>query len=167
MPGIKAYGLAQTVQRESDGVPGVVDISGDINYVGLDDIYPAIIYHKVNAVSVTRAARQGYGDEYSDLKNTYALVMVIYVDHKRACMTPDEMFLFLQANFPDAIKEQPYSAIRVQINTVNLNSGQVLTSEYPKSEFQIPANKSLFQITYTIETTFAKKCFAKCPEDKN
>lgn len=164
IPGIKVYGITQSVQRGSETIPATVNKDGECRYVGLDDTYPAIIYHKNTAITTVRSARQGRGDEYSDLINTYSLSMIVYLDHKRSCLLPDEMFLFLQANFPDAIKEDPFSLIRVNITSVILNSAQVLKTEYEGIELKIPPEKSLFQVNYNIETTFRKKCFEKCPE---
>lgn len=164
MPGIKVYGLTQAIQRNTETLPGVVDKTGEIKYVGFDDLQSAIIYHKNLSIAVTRSTKPGRGDDYGDPIFTYAVNMVVYLDHARACMTPDEMALFIQSNFPDAISKEPYRLIRVNITSVNLNSQQVLEAEYKGGDFQLPANKSLFQVNYNIETTFTKKCFAKCPE---
>lgn len=163
--GSKVYGIAQSVQRGSETLPATISKDGEYTYVGLDDVSPVIIYHKNIAITVSRSTNQkGFGNELPDLINTYSLNMIVYIDHKRACMTPDDFFLFIQANFPDGIKEEPFSFIRVNITSVILNSAQVLKTEYEGSEFKLPPEKSLFQINYNIETTFKKKCFEKCPE---
>lgn len=162
--GAKVYGLTQAVQRGSETLPATITKDGEYEYVGFDDVFPVMIYHKNTAITVSRSQRQGRGDEFPDLINTYSLSMVVYLDHKRACMIPDEMFLLLQSNFPDAIKEDPFSFIRVNITSVILNSAQVIKTEYEGSDFKLPPEKSLFQINYNIETTFKKRCFEKCPE---
>ena len=78
---------------------------------------------------------------------------------------PEELFLFLQANFPEEIRSNPYKKVFIRTTNVILNSQQIFSAEYAGSNFLLPAEKSLFQINYTIESTFKKDCFAKCPED--
>lgn len=164
LPDIKVYGLTNLIQRGTETFPAIIDKTGEGTYVGFDDIQSAIIYHRNTGITVTRKTQQGYGDVHSDVINTYAMSMFIYLDHKKSCLIPDEFFLYLQSNFPDAIKEDPFSFIRVNITSVILNQQQLINTEYAGSDFKIPAEKSFFALTYNIETTLKKKCFEKCPE---
>jgi len=167
--GLKTYGLAQTAYRQSgdqqERFPQVVDLDGEGKYVGIDDTESVIVYHRITGLTTGRTNRQGYGDGHSDLINTYQMAMVVFHDQKKTKMFPEELFLFLQANFPEEIKSDPYKNIFIRTTTVNLNSQQIFSAEYAGTTFFLPAEKSLFQINYTIESTFKKDCFAKCPED--
>jgi len=169
IPGMKTYGLAQSIVRtvgsELELLPGVAGKDGEIKYVGIDDVEPVIIYHRNSGITTTRTARQGVGDGYSDLVNTYQMAMIVFIDHKKTKLYPEELFLFLQANMPDAIKSEPYKAIVIRTTNVILNSQLVFSAEYAGTAFKLPVEKSLFQINYVIESTFKKDCFAKCPED--
>lgn len=168
--GTKTYGLTQSIIRtagsEQEMLPGVVDRDGEITYVGIDDIYPVIIYHRNAGLTTSRVTqRQGFGDEYSDVVNTYQMAMIIFIDHKKTKLYPEELFLFLQSNMPDALKSEPYKQITIRTTNVILNSQLVFQAEYAGTKFTLPAEKSLFQINYTIESIFKKECFAKCPDN--
>lgn len=169
IPDLKTFGIAQSIIRtagsEQEMLPGVVDKgTGEITYVGIDDTDAVRIYHRNPGLNVTRSAtNRGVGDEYPDLVNTYQMAMIVFVDHKKAKMYPEELFLYLQANFPDALKSKPYKTITVNIGNIILNSQLVFRAEYAGAKFELPADKSLFQVNYTIQTTFSKKCFEKCP----
>lgn len=168
--GIKVYGIAESIARTKGSVveiiPGIVGNDGEIKYVGINDLDSVIIYHKANALGVKPSAvRKGYGDDPNNFVNAYAMSMIIYMDRSKTKLTPDQFFLFIQANLPFKIEQDPYALILIQINTVILNSQAVYDSEYKGTENKLPANHSLMQINYTIESTFNQNCFEKCPED--
>lgn len=168
IPGMKVHGLAQSVIRISGDkeelLPGVVDKEGEITYVGIDDLDPVRIYHRNPGITTTRGTQQGYGDDESDIVNTYQMAMIVFIDHKRAKLFPEELFLFLQANMPDGLKSEPYKKVTIRTGSVILNSQLVFRAEYAGTEFRLPAEQSLFQINYTIQTVFKKGCFDKCPD---
>lgn len=170
VPGIKVFGIAQPVIRtnsseEDELIPGVVERDGEITYVGIDDVDPVRIYHRLAGIQVTRSTDKGYGEIQSDVINTYQMVMIVYINHKRTKLLPEELFLYVQANIPDGIKSPPYKEIKVRIANVITNSQVVYRAEYGASEYKLPAEQSLFQVNYTIETRFKKDCFEKCPTD--
>lgn len=170
LPDTKVFGLAQSIVRTAgegnETLPGIVGKDGEIEYVGIDDINAVRIYHKVNSVTSSRVAtRQGFGDELNDIVNVYLMSMVVWIDHKRTKLHPEDLFLFLQANIPDEIKSDPYKRILLSVTSVNFNSRAVFAAEYAGIDFKLPENKSLFQLNYNIESTFSKNCFVKCPTD--
>lgn len=168
--GIRVYGIAESISRRVgttvEIIPGIVGNDGEVKYVGIDDLDSVIIYHKANALGVRLSTiKKGIGDEPNAFVNAYSMSMIVYLDRKKAKMRPDQLFLFIQANLPFLIKQEPYRQILTQINTVILNSQAVYDSEYKGTENPLPANHSLMQINYTIESTFDQNCFEKCPED--
>lgn len=170
IPGIKTFGLAQSIVRktreeEEEKLPGVVDLNGEVEYVGIDDVDPIRLYHRVSGISTGRSTRQGVGDSLSDIMNTYQMSMIVFVNNKRTKLFPEEVFLFLQSNIPDAVKSDPYKLIFIRTTNVILNSQLVFLAEYSGSKFSLPPEMSLFQINYLIESTFKKDCFAKCPDN--
>jgi hypothetical protein len=163
--GIKVYGLAQSVSRGAQVVPAVVGKDGEMVYVGPDDLQPVIVYHKAGNIAVgTSANVRGVGDEPNGIVNRYPMAMIIYLDQKKTNLSPDQLFLYVQANFPDFIRMEPYSNVVVTVNNIILNAQQVFDSEF-RGVDPLPASQSLMQIYYTIESTFRKKCFEKCPEE--
>lgn len=164
--GLKVYGIAEPIARGTEVIPGIVENDGEIIYVGVDDLQSAIIYHKVNALS-TRLSPvvKGVGDSPNGIQNAYGISMIVYIDRKKIKMRPEDFYLFISANIPYQLSIAPYNLVLIQINSVILNSQTVYDSEYKGVERRLPANHSLMQINYTIESTFKKDCFAKCPED--
>lgn len=167
--GTKVYGLAQpivrTVGSEQELLPGVVNRKGEIEYVGVDGDLPVIIYHKNSGVQVRVSAQKGVGDNQNDLINSYQMAMVVFINVQRVRLYPEEYFLYLQANMPTELKIQPYKQLLIRMTNVILNSQLVFQAEYGGTQFTLPPSMSLFQINYTIESTFSKSCFAKCPDN--
>lgn len=169
IPDMKVYGLAQSVIRtrrsEEELLPAVIGKDGEMTYVGIDDVDAVRIYHRMAGITTRLSTVKGTGDDHNAIVNTYQMVMIVYIDHKRSKLFPEELFLYLQANMPDGIKSPPYSLINVRTTSVITNSQLVFRAEYGGTEFKLPAEKSLFQINYTIEVTHKKGCFSKCPSD--
>jgi hypothetical protein len=164
--GIKVYSIAEPVARGSQVVPVVVGNNGEITYVGPDDLQTVIIYHKVNALnSRPSTAIRGTGNDPNATINVYSLSMIVWLDRKKTKLRPEDMILYIQANMPYEIKADNYIQTVVQIDSAVLNGQQVYGSEFQGVESKLPANQSMLQINYRIESTFKKKCFEKCPED--
>lgn len=165
----KVYGLAQSVVRTRNDeeensielLPGIVEHAGDIRYVGLDDEYKLQIYHKLISITAGKKAGRGSTD---DLYNIYNCCMIVFNDRNKTRLRADEVFLIIQSNFPDVIALAPYRTISAMIKNVILDDQGVFESEYKGTEFDLPAHQNLFQINYTIESTFSKACFDTCPE---
>lgn len=166
---IKVYGIAEPVTRTRgsavETLPGIVGNDGEVTYVGPDDLRKLIIYHKANAIGTTLSTRKGTGNDPNPTVNAYSLSMIVWLDRKKTDLRPDEIFLLLQANMPFEIRQSPYDQVLVKINSVILNGQQVFDSEFKGFNNKLPANQSMLQINYTIESTFKLNCFAKCPED--
>lgn len=169
IPNTKVYGLTQAIRRKVGSVeevlPGEVKQDGEIIYVGPDDTEAVIIYHRNAGITTARSPRSGIGDGYSPLVNTYQMAMIVFLDQKKVKLYPEELFLYIQSNIPDKTNYKPYDNVVIRTTNVILNSQLVFAAEYAGEDFSLPAEKSLFQINYTIESTHKKDCFAKCPED--
>jgi hypothetical protein len=165
--GVKIHGLAQSMNRDNAGktetLPALVDKKGEGQYVGIDDKNSVIIYHKGGAMQVQTKPNSGVGDSAGDLVYTYTISMVILIDRKKLEMLPDEIALLIQANLKDQIKIQDYKSVIIRIQNIILNTQQVFSSEYQNTVYKVKPSQSLFVINYQIESTFNKRCFAKCP----
>jgi len=167
VPGIKVYGIARSIVRRTGTVvetlPGIVSYKGEIEYVGIDDVNSVRIYHKSVSISTTQR-NNGSGNNIGDIVNTYGMAMFVYLDRAKLNLDAEEFFLYLQANMPDNVKADPFAYISFRLTNVNLNPEQVFAAEYRGIEFSLPAEKTFFQVNYTIETVLKKQCFATCPE---
>lgn len=165
-PGAKLHGLCQSVVRRSGSeyelLPAEVTKNGEMIYVGIDDTAPIIIYHKCENITFA-AVKGGYGDSPGDNINNYQNSMIVYMDRSITKLLPEELLLYVQANFPTNLKASPYISNHIKFTGVVLNTRAVFEKEYKGSEFKLPAEKSLFQINYSIESRFRKDCFEKCP----
>ncbi len=159
----RLYGLAQTVIRtrgeKFEFLPGIVADGGDIEYVGLDDDEPIIIYHKMLGIGCKTLP--GTGNDY-DIVNTFNNCMIVFNDRSKSQMRTDELLALIQSNIPSLLKVPPYRTVKMAFSNVAVDDMKVFESEYQNTEFRLPANKNLFQINYIIESTFNKKCFDKC-----
>lgn len=163
VPGVKVYGLAQTMMRkigtQTELIPALVDNKGEGTYVGIDDKHPVILYHKTNSINTT-IENNGRGDSSGSLKNTYRQSIIIYLNRKKLNLLPDELYMHIQAVFPERFIHENVQ-VSVRFDSVNLSSTQVWAAEYQR-EFTLPPEANLFAVNYIVETTFKKKCFDKC-----
>lgn len=163
--GSKIHTVAVTVlTKNGEKMPVIIDKKGEGHYVGIDDRFPVRLYHKFNTMNTKVDQKTGMGRGIGDIINTYSLSMIVFLNRKRACLMPDEFLLLIQSNFPDFLKLEPYSSIKILFTNAILNDMQVYNQEYLIPEKLLPEH-NLFQINYTVETSFRKGCFNKCPED--
>ena len=165
--GSQIHGMAQSMNREAGGktetLPCLVDKKGEGIYIGIDDKYPVIIYHKAGQIIGTQKTGSGYGDSIADQVNTASISMVVFIDRKKIEMLPDEVAMMIQANLADGLKVKDYKSVTVRIQNIILNTQQVFASEYQNTPYKIKSSQNLFVINYQIESTFNKRCFATCP----
>lgn len=164
IPGVKVYGLAQTMLRkkgvESELIPALVDLTGEGKYIGIDDVSPVIIYHKNNSLATTIDPKKAVGRDTGALVNTYSNSLIVYLNRKRLKLLPDELYLYLQAHMKSGFSMPPFEIV-IRQTTVILNSQQVWASEYQR-DFTLPPEANLFAVNYTVESSFKKNCFDKC-----
>lgn len=157
--GSEVNGIAELVSKDESTIPQI-----DGKFVGVDDKYPIRIYHRLNSLSTKLVPKTGYGESAGDLSNTYTISMVVFLQHARAKLYPDELVLFIQANFPDRLKMEPYKNIILSFTEAQLDSQSNWTQEYRSgTDYRLKSDQFLFKINYSIETTFSKGCFKKCP----
>jgi len=152
-------GVAELVPRDDHTIPEI-----DGKFVGIDDTYPVRVYHRILSCSTKLVPGSAYGESAGDISNTYSIVMVIFLQHERAKLYPDELLLFIQSQFPDRLTEKPYKNIKVVFSGAQLDSQTTWTQEYGGgTDYKLKSDQFLFKINYSIETIFSKGCFKECP----
>jgi len=152
-------GIAELLIREDVTIPVVNE-----RYVGIDDNYPVRIYHRLNSMSSSIKTGTGTGRSVGDQANTYQLSMVVFLDKPKANMYPDEFLLFAQANTPERLAIEPYNSVVTTFTSAVFDSLLVYRQEYISSDtYRLKEDQFFFKINYSIETTFSKGCFKKCP----
>jgi hypothetical protein len=157
--GSEANGIAELLLREDVTIPVI-----NVDYVGIDDVYPIRIYHRLNSMNSTIKPGTGSGRNVGDQANTYQLSMVVFLDKPKSNMYPDEFLLLAQANMPERLSIEPYKSVVTSFTSSVFDSLLVYRQEYVSSEnYKLKEDQFFFKINYSIETTFSKGCFKKCP----
>lgn len=157
--GSEANGIAELLLRDDVTIPVINE-----RYVGIDDVYPVRIYHRLNSMSSTIKPNTGTGRSSGDQANIYQLSMVVFMDRPKAGLYPDEFLLFAQANTPERLTVDPYKSVVTNFGSAVFDSMSIYRQEYIASEtYRLKEDQFFFKINYSIETTFSKGCFKKCP----
>jgi hypothetical protein len=166
-PDTKLYGLAELVVRrrgtEAELWPCVLNNDGEGQYVGIDDIFSVSLYHKLNGVTSQVRSVSAYGDSTGNIVNTYQMSLVVFLDRKRTDLTAGDVLIYIQANYPNRIVSESFKNNIIRFTGAVLNSRAVFEREYQGANFLLPPEKSVFEITYSIESIFSKDCFNNCP----
>lgn len=157
--GGEANGIAELLLRDEVTIPVIGE-----KYVGIDDVFPVRIYHRLN--SMTSAIKQGTGTGRftGDHVNTFQMAMVVFLDYSKAKLYPDEFLIYAQGNIPERLALIPYKSVVIAFGSVVFDSQQVYKQEYISSDtYRLKEDQFFFKINYSIETTFSKGCFKTCP----
>jgi hypothetical protein len=158
-PGSEVNGIAELLLRDDVTIPVINE-----RYVGIDDVYPVRIYHRLNSMTSAIKAGTGSGRSIGDQANTYQLSMVVFLDKRKANIYPDEFLLSAQANMPERLRVEPYKSVFTTFTSSVFDSLLVYRQEYVSSDtYKLKEDQFFFKINYSIETTFSKGCFKKCP----
>lgn len=156
--GSEKYGVAELVSRNDSTLPEV-----DGKFVGIDDIYPIRLYHRILSMTSRIKPGTGYGDSAGDISNTYSITMVVFLQQQRTNKYPDELLSYIQANMPERVKVTPYKDIIITFTGASLDSQANWNQEYRTgTDYRLKSDQFLFKINYNIETTFSKGCFKEC-----
>jgi hypothetical protein len=158
------YVVGEVIGEGLENIPVIIDKSGNAKPLTVDDKYAIVIYHLLNNITTIKNTRVAYGDSTGEIKNTISGSLIVFSDTGKIKMTTDELFLFLQANWPETLTVTPYSGVKTLINNVILNSRQVWSSQYG-IPYGLKLNQHLMQVNYTIESAHKQGCFVNCPEE--
>lgn len=163
VPGARVYGIARTASREGEQLP----VTGEgefIKYAGVDDTYPAIIYHKHLSISSANVSGSGYGDNTSNIANTNQMALIVFLDEKKTGIKADELYTLIQSLITGVLKREGYKMVRVSVSNAILNDAQVWAQEYGNVPLRLTASQRLIQIGYSVVMTLDKNCITipKC-----
>jgi hypothetical protein len=157
--GSEVNGIAELLLRDEVTVPVIGE-----KYVGIDDVYPVRIYHRLNSMTSAIKAGTGMGRAAGDQVNTYQLSMVVFLDKPKSKLYPDEFLLFAQANTLERVPIEQYKSVVTTFGSAVFDSLLVYRQEYITSDtYRLKEDQFFFKINYSIETTFSKGCFKRCP----
>jgi hypothetical protein len=158
-------------QQATDVVPGFVNEKGDATYVGVDDSYPLVIYHRSLSKQYEPIEGGGYGDRNSDGMETTNMLMTVFARRDQLRLTAEDLLDIIAMGMPDTL---PRSFI-LQYNSLGLYFAEVATTgasldreqafgdEYKGlAEFPLKPEHIFFTVNYTITTKFKKGCYVPC-----
>lgn len=158
----------QMMRKGNNGkiFPSYVDNYGEGKYVGPEDDYDAIVYHRVNSLVPGRILST-WGDGKSLEAIAAKMQLVAFGRRDKIKMSGDEMALKILASIPPKVSSPLISKLNfrsVEVKTAdsNINSLQVFQEEFPDSGFFLKPEQFLIRINYTIESVFLKGCFKTC-----
>lgn len=163
--GSKLYGIADNVFRSESGgaFPVIYDEQGEGTYVGVDDLDPLILYHRILNIAFA-VDPASYGDKEHQ-RATFTMRLAVYGDRKRLHMTNDELGMFIHVNFPTMFQKVPnFGTIIVRTTSIVPNNTQAFGNEYQRVPFFLKPEHMLINLNYTIESKIKKDCFNLCPE---
>lgn len=152
--GMQTYGVAKSAASGDYISPYLPE---DEKYIGIDDTYPAQVYHKEQSVSSATVAGSGFGDDERNLQNTYTMAMIVYFNEKKCGVTADQLYAFIQAKITGLLKAEGYRSVRVNVSNAILNDAQVWSQEYG-SPYKLSGPQRLIQINYNVVIVIDKKC---------
>ena len=170
--GMQLNGLATLANyKEGDTVktaPVVMDANNEAQWVGLDDTFPAIVYHRIVGIGYNQINNaQQYGRGVNKVVQATDVLFVVYGRFARLNLTPEQFEALIVAGFPDIVESEllaPYSLdnMLITMQASNLNAQQVYAGEYGGLPVYVSAEDILFSVRYRIETVFRKNCFSIC-----
>ena len=170
--GSSINGLASLANYQKDDkvltAPVIMDGNYEPKWVGLDDTFPATIYHRaigINYAQINNSSQFGRG--VNKLQQTADILMVVFGKYDRLKLTSEQFEALITASFPDEVEQgtiAPYKLDSMLVTLIgsNLVGAQVYGGEYGGLPVYISAEDILFSVRYRIETQFRKNCFAIC-----
>lgn len=167
-------GIAIPVYREKPGasatirqtLPCVYIAGQDPKYVGIDDTYPIIIYHRLLRNNTQPWDKQ-FGDGNKFLKAKATMIMIVYADRSRIGISQDDLESLILSGMVDEIPKTQYQSMGVTSLLVthqetSFNAQAVFAQEYQNADFFLKPESILFQITYIVDSQYRKDCLPIC-----
>ena len=159
------YGVATNGVGEMDGIrviaPYVFDSDGEGVFVGPDDSFDFILYHR--ALSMSTVSKGGaFGDGTKEVRMTSNMSMIVYYNEKAVCLSPDDIFMVMASKISIPPTMGDVMGISINLGSVSFNKEDIFASEYKAVPYNLSAEQQIFRIDYTLEGTFRKDCLNIC-----
>lgn len=165
------YGLA-TVATRSKGaskkdveqLPAYID-NGVLKYITPDSKYALQVYHKLIAKGYS-LEKKGYGDGHF-IKNTSELAMVVIINSKLTGRTKDALEPIVLFGMPEKLSTALFADLKLESCLIspiasNMDPVSVFRQEFPKADYFLSEQMSMFLIRYKVEMKFSRSCVEQC-----
>lgn len=164
------HGLADVVTRSNKGsknadklelLPAIIDENGKDTPITLNSKLALQVYHKLNSKTYS-IEKKSFGDDYL-IKCVSDLSMVVITNSKINGKTKDVLEPLLIFGMPQKLSTALFADLKINqclITPVssNMDAMAVYRQEYPKSDYYLTEQVSMFLIRYKIDLTFSKTC---------
>tara|TARA_R110000868_G_scaffold25994_3_gene100719 strand:+ start:8076 stop:8663 length:588 start_codon:yes stop_codon:yes gene_type:complete len=158
------YGLAVQERKEVDAnsandylIP-VVYNNGKTTDVTIDNTNTFQIYHRILSVNY------GPSKEFGPLnESTYQMVAIVFYDKERINIDADDLSYLIRCDIDKPLTKNELgtsnlASVGSLVTGANLNSYQVMSSEFTNADYRLESNGTLFSINYTIRVTSQPSC---------
>lgn len=166
--GSSLNGIAYTLLKDKDNsLPGVIDHKGNATYVGIDDKYALMVYHKIISTVPKKAEKQrqfGDGNPQTVITNTMSLM--VFSNREKLKLTQEALANYIVASIPVNIDstillKESLIECTIDVLKIDFNSTALYKREYLK-ESQLKTNQILFEVSYQIVYAFKTGCIKTC-----
>lgn len=161
-------GIAYPLLKEKDNsLPATIDNKGNATYVGIDDKYSFMVYHKVMTTVPKKAdATRQFGDGNKTTQVTNKMSLVVFANREKLKITQEVLANYILASLPTNIdktilSKERLSECSIDVLEVNFNSSALFKREYLKESVLKP-HQMLFEVSYQIVYSFNSTCINTC-----
>lgn len=160
-------GIAYTFLKEKElALPAVINDKGEAKYIGIDDKYNLIVYHRIITTTPSKKKAGQYGDGNKRTTITNKMSMVVFANREKLKITQEVLANYILASIPtnidkEILSKESLSECTIDVLDVNFNSSALYKREYLKDGFFKP-NQMFFEISYQIVYSFHSDCINTC-----
>jgi hypothetical protein len=132
----------------------------EYKYIGIDDTFPLIVYHK----HVQSFFEEADGNERGE---TNRMQMVVFgrLDYLR--LNNEVLGSLFVAAFPSEIRKSAYnylgiSSLQPALIDGSTDTAAIVAREYPGFDYQLGPEHGMLLFNYTLESDYNRNCFKAC-----
>lgn len=151
-------------------VPAIVHGVNDAVAVVPDDSFNLITYHRlINNRYAPAPVRQQVGNGNPYKISVSDMIMIVIAFNGKVRLTAEQLEALITQSFPeefprDFTTDLQMNSISVEVTSSNFDAVALFSQEYRGEKYYIKPDMSLFQIRYTITSTYKKGCFKICDD---
>jgi hypothetical protein len=144
--------------------PMVVLKTGEGIYVGPDDTFPLVVYHKITSPAYSMA-KADFGDSGTFISSVYKMKLVCFGDTQKLGFFQEDIADVVAYNIPKEFSNTVLTPLEItdcviDLGSVNLEQREVFDEEFKNIEMILKPNQFIFSFSYTVNMTY--KCFSIC-----
>lgn len=166
---VKLLGLAKLITKvekdKKSTFPAVFNEQlNEYSEACIDDMFPAIVYHRSINATLLRLQRGGYGDQLPNMRFLQNMSMVIFVRNTDNSNNAESIAMKISMAFPSSLLpiQKEIKSVTTTVNNIVLNAQQVFDEEYKNVAFFLSPEHILLKVNYTIEGVCKSSCSNTC-----